>query len=163
MLKKIKFITGTTGSKINNLKQVGIFDKKNSKFMTNELSKKKIFLKDHNCDFLNKHQIFLRKKSGVCAFNIGPELACAENKILYEMGFKSKNKNFEKFFFKVINGKKWLKWCNNNSSKKTKFISSAHYFYGDKNYLEFKKSVLNFSKFNNLVIKKHLRIYNKFF
>ena len=79
------------------------------------------------------------------------------------MGLKSKNKNFEKFFFKVINSKKWLKWCNNSSSKKTKFISSAHYFYGDKNYLEFKKSVLDLSKFNNLVIKKHLRIYNKFF
>ena len=100
--------------------------------MTNELSKKKIFLKDHNCDFLNKHQILLRKKSGVCAFNIGPELACAENKILYEMGLKSKIKILKNFFFKVINSKKWLKWCNNSSSKKTKFISSAHYFYGIK-------------------------------
>ena len=45
ILKNVKFITGTTGSKINNLKQVGVFDKKNSKFMTNELSEKKIFSK----------------------------------------------------------------------------------------------------------------------
>ena len=162
-LQKIKFITGTTGSKISNSKQVGNFNKKNSKLMTNELSKKKILVKDHNCDFLKKKEINLRKKCGIFSFNIGPELAHIENEILYEIGKKSKNKTFSRFLITVLQSKKWKKWCNKNSSNKLKFSSSAHYLYNDIDYLNFKKNFLKHTNFNSLVIKKHFNIYSKFF
>jgi hypothetical protein len=162
-LQKIKFVTGTTGSKINNSKQVGNFNKKNSKLMTKELSKKGILVKDHNCDFLKKREINLRKKCGIYSFNIGPELAHAENEILYDIGIKSKNKFFSKFLITVLKSEKWKKWCNKNSSNKNKFSSSAHYLYNNINYINFKKLFLSSANFDSLVIKKHFDIYSKFF
>lgn len=162
-LQNIKFITGTTGSKINNSKQVGNFNKKNSNIMTKELSKKGILIKDHNCDFLKKKDINLRKKCGIYSFNIGPELAHAENEILYKIGIKSKNNNFLRFLNTVLESEKWKKWCYKNSSKKIKFSSSAHYLYNNINYINFKKTFLKHTNFNFLVIKKHSEIYSKFF
>lgn len=162
-LKNIKFITGTTGSKINNSKQIGRFVEKNSKLMSKKLSQFDILIKDHNCDFLNKKQINLRKKSGIYSFNIGPELAFIENNILYSFGIKNKSKNFAIFLNKVLNSEKWKKWCNKNSSNRLKFSTSAHYLYNEKSYQNFKKKYLSNSNFDILVLKKHINIYKKFY
>ena len=162
-LKNVKFITGTTGSKINNSKQVGKFMKDNSKLMSKKLANFDVLIKDHNCDFLNKKQINLRKKCGIYSFNIGPELAYAENDILYDFGMKSKNKSFKIFFKQVLKSKKWKKWCNRNSPNRLKFSSSAHYLYNETSFLDFKKNILDDTNFDFLVSEKHLDIYKKFY
>jgi hypothetical protein len=162
-LKNVKFITGTTGSETAENKQIGKFNFQNSKFMVSELHKKGKLLKDHNCDFLNSTTIKLRKKSGIQCFNIGPEVAYVENKLLFDFGKKSKNPNFNLFFKIVISNNKWKKWCKNKSSNKIKFLSSAHYFYYNKNYLRFKREFLDKNNFDDLVIKEQRKIYKKFY
>jgi len=162
-LKNVKFITGTTGSKINNSKQVGKFMKDNSKLMTKKLKSFDMLIKDHNCDFLNKKQINLRKKCGIYSFNIGPELASVENDILYAFGVKSKNKSFKIFLKQVLKSEKWKKWCNKSSSNRLKFSSSAHYLYNENSFLDFKKNFLDNTNFDSLVLRKHLNIYKKFY
>ena len=137
--------------------------KDNSKLMSKKLANFDVLIKDHNCDFLNKKQINLRKKCGIYSFNIGPELAYAENDILYDFGMKSKNKSFKIFFKQVLKSKKWKKWCNRNSPNRLKFSSSAHYLYNETSFLDFKKNILDDTNFDFLVSEKHLDIYKKFY
>ena len=161
--KNIKYFTGTTGSKIKNSKQVGKFNSKDMKFLSSYLYKNNILIKDHNCDFLELTDIKFRKKIGITSFNIGPELAYNENKILYKYGNTHKNINFIKFFKKVLNKNKWKKWCDNRCSDVNKFLSSAHYFYNDSDYKIYQEKYLNNTSFKDDVLKEHIKIYEKFF
>ncbi len=162
-LKDIKFITGTTGSKIKNSKQVGRFNRTNSKLISEKLKKHKILIKDHNCDFLNNKQISMRKHCGISSFNIGPELAYVENNILYKYGVNSKNIYYTKFFKKVLETQKWKKWCDHKCSKKIKFNSTAHYYYNDINYQHFIENEIDKKKFNKEVLNAHIQVYKKFY
>ena len=67
-----------------------------------------ILLKEHNCDYLNFNQISLRKKYGIDAINIAPELGVIQTNLVYTLSKylkMDKNWKISKACFKKINGK----------------------------------------------------------
>ena len=77
--------------------------------------KKNIFLKEHNCDYINKTEIKLRKKRNIGAINIAPEIGVLQTDLTVSYGkFFSLYKYVNNFKKIVINGKKWKKWLYAN-------------------------------------------------
>ena len=44
-----------------------------------------IFLKEHNCDYLNLEQIQLRRQYGINAINIAPEFGVIQSNLTYNI------------------------------------------------------------------------------
>ena len=158
--KNKQFIVCQTGSLVKSIFQVGQFDIKTVKIMKKIADENGLLLKEHNCDYLNFDQIKLRKKYGIDAINIAPELGVIQSNLTYqtslELGLDKEIENFKKL---VLNKKKWKKWNYNNENNMIKFLSAGHYHFTEKTYknlmIKIKKK-LDFQKKMNKVIEKYL-------
>ena len=130
-----QFIVCQTGSLVKSIFQVGQFDIKTIKVMKNIAIENGLLLKEHNCDYLNFEQIKLRKKNGIDAINIAPELGVIQTNLSYylclELGLNKDIENFQKF---VLHKKNWKKWNYNNENNFIKFLSAGHYHFNSKLY-----------------------------
>jgi hypothetical protein len=161
-LKKItsfcnpKFIVAQTGSLTKEIFQVGQFDFKNVKKICNISKNYNINFKEHNCDYLDKYQIKLRRLCGVDAINVAPEFGVIQTKLTYYKGIEYGLNNYvEKFRNKVITSNKWKKWKYGKISNELKFLSSGHYCFSS---LEYKSLFEKISKYFDIqsYIKKEL-------
>ena len=122
-----------------------------------------LLLKEHNCDYLNFDQIKLRKKYGIDAINIAPELGVIQSNLTYqtslELGLDKEIENFKKL---VLNKKKWKKWNYNNENNLIKYYSAGHYHFGSKIYKILLNKInrkVNFQNLLNKSIEKNLIRY----
>ncbi len=155
-----QFIVCQTGSLVKSIFQVGQFDIKTVKIMKRIADENGLLLKEHNCDYLNFDQIKLRKKYGIDAINIAPELGVIQSNLTYhtslELGLDKEIENFKKL---VLNKKKWKKWNYNNENNMIKFLSAGHYHFNEKTYknlISRIKNKIDFQKRMNKVIEKYL-------
>jgi hypothetical protein len=122
-----------------------------------------LHLKEHNCDYLSNDQIKLRKKYGISAINVAPELGYIQSNLFF---YKSKeynlNKKLNTFFSFVIKRNKWKKWVYNDENDVIKFLSSAHYYFTSEPYYELKDSLskyINIQKTLDKLICENLKRY----
>jgi hypothetical protein len=163
-IKNRQYMVCQTGSHVRSIFQVGQFDFDNVIKMKKISKKHGILLKEHNCDYLDKQQINVRKKFGVDAINIAPELGFLQSYFIFskakQYGFKSK---LEKFIKIVIKQKKWRKWNYNNENDFIKFLTSAHYYYSRDEYKELKfclsKKIPFQKNFNKVILNNLLKYY----
>jgi D-tagatose-1,6-bisphosphate aldolase subunit GatZ/KbaZ len=124
----IVFLVNQTGS-LTKQTQVGIFNEELSKQIADKIHKSGFLFKEHNADYLNLHQVKLRKHTGIDAINIAPQLGYIQTYVLDKLGY---NYGYELGKFKefVIEQDYWKKWVTDNiTDVETKFMVSAHYFF----------------------------------
>ena len=158
--KNRQFIVCQTGSLVKSIFQLGQFDINGVKYMKTIADKNGILLKEHNCDYLNLEQIKLRKKYGISAINIAPELGVIQSNLVYNLGMELNLKNeLNEFLNLVIRKKKWIKWNYNNENKLIKFFSAGHYNFKSIQYQNLKLKIerkINIQKRLDKIIEKYL-------
>lgn len=123
-----------------------------------------ILLKEHNGDYLNKYQIKIRKKFGIDALNVAPELGYIQsNFILIKAKEYSLNKEINKFIKYVLKKKKWKKWNYNKENDYIKFLCSAHYFYNSDEYKNLKRQLIKYTSFQSELNEIISDTLNKFY
>lgn len=160
-----QFIVCQTGSLVKSVFQVGQFDIKSVKIMKNIAFENGIFLKEHNCDYLNLEQIQLRKQYGINAINIAPEFGVIQTNLTYNISKQfGLNKEIEYFKKFVLKKEKWKKWIYHNENDLIKFFTSGHYHFGTKIYKNLLYKInkkCNFQKRLNKSIESNLLRYYK--
>lgn len=157
--KNIKFFVSQTGSFIKH-KQLGNFDLKFNQTLTKLIHEYGFFFKEHNGDYLNLKDIELRKLSGIDAINIAPQLGTAQTKLLYKLFNNTKNWNM--FYQKVLEGKKYVKWVpDNNQDQLLSVVTSGHYFFNTKEYNNLISNI-NFKEFLKKEIYTVFDLYKEF-
>lgn len=163
--KNRKYIVCQTGSLVKSIFQVGQFDIDSIRIMKKISDEYGILLKEHNCDYLNNYQISLRKKFGINAINIAPELGVTQTMLIYYLG-KKYNFDDEIFSFKklVLKKNKWKKWNYNNENNLIKFFSAGHYHFQSSEYKKLYSKICkkeNFQRnFDQIIENKLLNFFN---
>ena len=164
-IKNSKYLVCQTGSLVKEKYQVGSFDFLNSKKMSLIAKEKNILLKEHNCDYITKTEIKLRKNAKIGAINVAPEIGVLQSELTVNYAkFFGLDKQINDFKKTVINGKKWKKWLYSNKiSDDQKLSISGHYFFSSPEYknlvYQLEKKV-NFNK----ILQRHFYLYlDKFY
>jgi hypothetical protein len=101
----------------------------------------KIFMKEHNADYLSTDSLKWQPRLGIHAANIAPEFGVAESKAFIDL-MENSNQNIllEEFLRISYDSKKWEKWMINatSASDKDKAIISGHYIFSTAECLELK-------------------------
>ena len=146
------FIVIQAGTKVMEMRNVGSFDSPIR--VANELPPEiqipkmisicnhyRIFMKEHNADYLSTDSLKWQPRLGIHAANIAPEFGVAESKAFIDL-MENSNQNIllEEFLRISYESKKWEKWMINatSASDKDKSIISGHYIFSTAECLELK-------------------------
>ena len=146
------FIVIQAGTKVMEMRNVGSFDSPIR--VANELPPEiqipkmisicnhyRIFMKEHNADYLSTDSLKWQPRLGIHAANIAPEFGVAESKAFIDL-MENSNQNFllEEFLRISYDSKKWEKWMINatSASDKDRAIISGHYIFSTAECLELK-------------------------
>lgn len=146
------FIVIQTGTRVLETRNVGSFD---SPFriagelpaeiqvprMLQLCKKFKIYMKEHNTDYLSDESLSWHPKLGIHAANVAPEFGVEESRSLLYLLRENGLENFANQFLELsYNSKKWEKWLVPNStiSDGDKAIISGHYVFADSRFKEIK-------------------------
>ena len=161
------FLVGQTGSLIKEIYQVGEFENEIAKNLVKLSKKYGVYLKEHNCDYIDKDQIIERKQIGINAINVAPELGYIQTRttlfLANKFGIKEDLNNYKKL---VLGGKKWKKWIYSPSmNNSNKILCAGHYHFSSQEYKllinEINKFV-NFKKFLKKILFKNLEKFLEF-
>ena len=146
------FIVIQAGTRVMEMRNVGSFDSPIR--VANELPPEiqipkmisicnhyRIFMKEHNADYLSTDSLKWQPRLGIHAANIAPEFGVAESKAFIDL-MENSNQNIllEEFLRISYDSKKWEKWMINatNASDKDRAIISGHYIFSTAECLELK-------------------------
>ena len=146
------FIVIQAGTRVMEMRNVGSFDSPIR--VANELPPEiqipkmisicnhyRIFMKEHNADYLSTDSLKWQPRLGIHAANIAPEFGVAESKAFIDL-MENSNQNIllEEFLRISYDSKKWEKWMINatSASDKDKAIISGHYIFSTAECLELK-------------------------
>ena len=165
------FVVIQAGTKVLETKNVGSFE--SPLRIENELAveiqlpkmieickKYKIFMKEHNTDYLKNDSLSLHPKLGIHAANVAPEFGVTETKALTHLLIKFKQQNFLEEFLNIsYKSNKWKKWLIPNSkiNKFDKAIISGHYIFSDKKFIKLKERIQMFFNKKNINLDSYLQ------
>ena len=146
------FIVIQAGTRVMEMRNVGSFDSPIR--VANELPPEiqipkmisickhyRIFMKEHNADYLSTDSLKWQPRLGIHAANIAPEFGVAESKAFINL-MENSNQNIllEEFLRISYDSKKWEKWMINatSASDKDRAIISGHYIFSTAECLELK-------------------------
>lgn len=167
------FVVAQAGTKVMETKNIGSFESpvriKNEipveihLLKTLEICEKnKIYMKEHNADYLSTNSLKWHPRLGIHAANVAPEFGVCESKKLVEI-FKDNNlkKELNAFIDISYSSKKWEKWIidKNLISDFDKAIISGHYIFSDPKFIEIKKQAQSKLKNVNIdnILKKEIK------
>ena len=142
-------IQSGVGLDLINRKNTGTFNLEKLRLMNEVCKKFNKKSKEHNGDYLNKHDIEIRFENGLDALNIGPEIAQIETETYLNL---MSDLEIDDFYRICLESEKWKKWVPENfdfTDKKKLIMICGHYNF---NSLEKKNDEL--AKTN---IKKRLK------
>lgn len=162
-----------TGTKVQELRNVGSFD---SKFPVRGMlppsvqlpeiirmcERNEVFLKEHNADYLSQRALDWHKRFGIHATNVAPEFGTVETRAILDLAKSIGDSEFIDYFSNlVLTGGKWQKWMVPDSlaSDDEKVIIAGHYHFAENEFLQQKERLLvNLNKrgldFNSYVVGK---------
>jgi len=168
-LPRPTFIVAQTGTKVMEMENVGTFD---SPFrLRRELPveiqvprllqicrKYRIWLKEHNVDYLSDESLAWHPKLGIHAVNVAPEFGVMETRALLKL-FQDNGLNScaDQFIELSYNSKKWEKWMRSDTTKKTidRAMIAGHYVFADPRCAEIKQEAQR--RLCGIEIDTHLR------
>ncbi len=166
-----KFIVVQTGTKVFKNRNIGTFDTpirvKNElpievqMPLVNKLCNKfKIFVKEHNVDYLSEESLKWHPSLEIHAANVAPEFGLVETKtILKYLKLMKMNDEYEKFANLCLISKKWKKWVENDikeTSDELKILLSGHYLFSSNEFLEIYKKLEKKTKNKNIDLGKEI-------
>tara|TARA_Y100000589_G_scaffold189135_1_gene179032 strand:+ start:9705 stop:10862 length:1158 start_codon:yes stop_codon:yes gene_type:complete len=147
------FVVAQTGTKVMEMKNIGSFESpiRVEKEVPSEIqlpkvleicNKFKVYMKEHNADYLSNESLNWHPKLGITAANVAPEFGVTESKTFLKVLEENNLNSIADQFIKLsYESKKWEKWIINSSKVDDRFkaIISGHYIFSTKDFLELKK------------------------
>ena len=166
------FVVVQTGTKVVETRNVGSLD---SPFrIANEIAaeiqvpkmlgvckRHKVFLKQHNTDYLSDETLKWLPKLGIHAANVAPEFGVAETQALFdEFEFWKRQDLLERYVEIAVKSKKWQKWVLESSklSDKELALICGHYVYSNPEINEIKEEFNKSLPKNELNLDERLKI-----
>ncbi len=128
-----RYVVGQTGSLVLKDKQAGTFNVEQAKMLVALADQFGTKLKEHNCDYLTREEIALRRDAKVGALNIAPELGVVQTQVTLDLATSNGlYEEAEAFRMHVIQGNNWHKW---KAVTREEMVNSAgHYHFNDAIY-----------------------------
>ena len=163
-LPKLNFIVIQSGTKVLERKNVGSFEA--SIRVENEIpveiqllkmieicNKNKVYMKEHNADYLTNRSLSWHPRLGIHSANVAPEFGVCETINIVENMKKYKMKDLLSQFIKLcVKSKKWEKWVINKNkiTDLEKTLICGHYLFSNVEFLKIKQELsLNLKKKKN--------------
>lgn len=169
--KEPSFVVIQSGTKVMETKNIGSFE--SPLRVENELpveiqlpkmieicNNNKIFMKEHNADYLTNDSLNWHPKLGIHSANIAPEFGVTETRALVDIFDEYNLKKMKNDFLKIsYDSKKWKKWMLKNSSSTDydKAIISGHYVFSNAKFLELKSQAISILKKKGVNLDKYLK------
>lgn len=166
-----KFVVIQTGTKVFKNKNIGSFDSlmriKNQlpievqmPLINNLCKKYKIYVKEHNVDYLSESSLSFHPSLEIHAANVAPEFGYIETKTIVEiMKYLNMKKDLNNLINICLKSNKWKKWVGNetdSTSNETKALLCGHYLFAKKEFqIIFDKVNYNCQK-NRMNLKKEI-------
>ena len=156
------FIVIQAGTRVMETKNIGSFDSPirvanelppeiQIPQMINICNKFKIFMKEHNTDYLSTDSLKWQPRLGLHAANVAPEFGVAETRafisILKEGGHNDLVEEFLKISYESMKWKKWM-MKNTDANDTDRAIIAGHYVFSSNEFIELKAKALK--KIDNL-------------
>lgn len=151
----MEFVVAQTGSLTEEDKQTGNFNLNLVRQLVEHAETAGVKLKEHNADYLTEWQIKLRKKAGVHACNIAPQLGVIQTKTMLELANYYEVDTTE-FGNLVLASNKWAKWTQ-TTNLGIRIAVAGHYCFNSAEYRKLEDSV---SKFCNAKLIMQNNIVN---
>ena len=174
------FVVVQTGTKVMETKNIGSFDSPLRVYneipaeiqipkMIEICEKHKIYMKEHNTDYLSDVALSWHPRLGIHSANVAPEFGVIESKAFVNL-LEENNLKFlgTKFLDLSYKSKKWEKWMlpNTTASDYEKSIISGHYIFSTPEFIEIKneashnlKKKLDIDDFLRQEVKKGILRY----
>lgn len=128
-----RFVVGQTGSLVRQARQAGTFDVEHARALAAMAETFGTRLKEHNADYLERDEIDLRRKAGVHALNIAPQLGVAQTVTTafaaHSLGLHDEWDDFRDV---VLQGGNWSKW---GARTLTEMVATGgHYHFNSPEY-----------------------------
>ena len=160
LFKKIKFLVIQCGTKLNECKNIGIFDESKLINMISLCNKYGLIAKEHNGDWTSMDIINQKYALGLKYINIAPEIAEIETLTILNKLKLNDDDNLEKLYKICLDSNRWKKWvCNDFDyiNKKDKIIQiSCHYIYTDPLFIQIKNKIIDIDNLIKENINKKL-------
>ncbi len=168
-LPKLFFIVLQSGTKVMEMKNIGIFESivriKNELpveiqiFKLLEICKKfGVYFKEHNTDYLTNESLKWHPFLGIHASNVAPEFGVEETKKLLELMNYYKPKLSKKFIELTVQSGKWKKWMlDKNASDVYKTLIAGHYVYSSTEGSEIISELNQFLKKKKIDLNEELK------
>ena len=130
------FVVGQTGSLTKEIFQVGYFNYQEVDRLCDIASEYGVRFKEHNCDYVDRMELALRKQAGVGAINVAPEFGVLQTRIVTAMADKfSVKSELSSFRRRVLDSNKWQKWMYSESTHDNiKYLCAGHYCFQTEEY-----------------------------
>lgn len=135
----MEFVVAQTGSLTEEDRQAGTFNIDLVRQLVGYAEAGNVKLKEHNADYLSDWQIRLRKKAGVHACNIAPQLGVIQTKTILELAAYYEVDTAD-FFNLVLNSNKWTKWTQ-SANPVVRTLVAGHYCFNSKEYKKVEEAV----------------------
>lgn len=132
-MPNIEFVVAQTGSLCHEDHQHGEFDYNAAVELVGIATAAGVKLKEHNADYLTPVEIVLRKRAGVHAMNIAPQLGVAQTKLLRAMAAMCAADEWTAFVKVVSASGKWRKWTDLDSDVQRVNVA-GHYSFNTPEY-----------------------------
>lgn len=157
------FIVGQTGTLTRLTENVGHFDTKTSKQLSDTAKKYNVGLKEHNGDYLNEALLLQHPSLGITAMNVAPEFGTVETEAylklievengLYSQGLIDKKSNLENVIQEeAVKCRRWEKWVVDDTASK-----SAEEILKDKKLTRQITEISGHYTFNNDAVKVEIK------
>lgn len=135
----MEFVVAQTGSLTEEDRQAGMFNSGLVKQLVESAEAAGVKLKEHNADYLTDWQIMLRRRLGVHACNIAPQLGVIQTKTLLELA-DYYDVDTSAFANLVIASNAWAKWTK-STNPNLQVAVAGHYLFNSDVYRRLEDSV----------------------
>ena len=146
------FVVIQAGTRVMETKNIGSFDApirvKNElppeiqiPKMISICNKYKIYMKEHNTDYLSYESLKWQPRLGIHAANVAPEFGVSETKAFFEiLKVNQQDELLKKFLDISYESMKWKKWIlkDSKANNEDKSIIAGHYIFSSKEFIDLK-------------------------
>ncbi len=123
-------------------------------------NKNKVYMKEHNADYLTNESLSWHPRLGIHSANVAPEFGVCETVNIVENLRKNKMKDLlNEFIYLCVKSKKWEKWAINKNeiTDLEKTLICGHYLFSNPEFLKIKKELSYFLKKKKIDLDKLLK------
>lgn len=157
-----EFYVIQTGSLIREINQVGSFNKQFVEKVATLLSDKRLKLKEHNADYLNKEAL-TERKGLVGAVNVAPQLGAIQTQLVLNKCLVY-GVDFSEWAQEVLAGERWQKWLHQNSPE-NKFLClviAGHYHFNSPAYKRIIEQLEKYEDIHEVIINQIMSLIDHY-